>query len=543
MIEKLKNAPHAIADVVNHLQKTRKRKEKNMKKRILCLMLTLCLFLPILNACKNDQQEETASGDNTTTSNPEETKNKYDVYDDLGDLTFDGREITIGRVDRSLYDDEVSVERYTGDIVNDAIFKRNQLVENRLDIVINDVPIDSSGYAISNAIRTDMQSGTHNYDLTISPVYATIMYTGEGLLSDLTKTSHIDLSKPYWSQYFNECLSIGGSQYMASGAISLSYYRYLYVTIVNDTVLNSHTDAPNLIDVVNAKKWTLEYQKELTAQYYVDNGGNGKDETDGFGLITTDYNGVDGYWSSCEMPILEKDADDYYTLSFGRDRMSNVVDTVITMFSQDSTWCVPHDPSHETGVGEWDAIYEKFAEGNALMATIKLEGVEKPAIRNMSDTYTILPIPKYDEAQQTYYSFVQDSFTGMAIPATAPEWDRDVSSAVMEAMASESYRTVTPAYYETALKAKYVKNPESVELLDMIATNVYIDGGEMYTKSLLSISQKFREIVATNILNGDLFESRGTYNVGSSYSETFLNDVQTKLDELQASIKKIQGNQ
>lgn len=512
-----------------------------MKKRIMCLLLLLCMLIPTIAACKKSGDNAETSDSGLDTKPVEESKSKYDVYDDLGDLDFGGRTITIGRVDRSLYDDEVSVERYSGDIVSDSIFKRNQLVEARLNIKINDTPIDSSGYAISNAIRNDMQSGDHNYDLTLSPVYATIMYTGEGLLSDLNKTSNINLSKPYWSQYFNESLSIGESQYMASGAISLSYYRYIYVTIVNDKVLESISDAPDLVEVVNDKKWTLEYQKTLTSKYYNDANGNGKDETDGFGLLTTDYNGVDGYWSSCEISMLEKDASNYYTLNFDAQRMSDVVDTLMTLFSQNSTWCEPHDPSHETGVGEWDAIYSKFAEGKSLMATMKLEGVESAALRNMADAYTIIPIPKYYDDQETYYSFVQDSFTGMAIPATAPEWDRDIYAAVMEAMASESYRTVTPAYYETALKAKYAGSAASVDMLDMITQNVYIDGGEMYTKKLLNISQLFREIMATHITNGDRFEAAGEKNVASTYNAEYLSKVKTELDDLQTGIKKVQG--
>ena len=359
------------------------------------------------------------------------------------------------------------------------------------------------------------------------------MYTGENILYDLNKIDALDLSKPYWSQYFNETASIGNSQYMATGAVSLSYYRFLYVTILNENVLTSVDGAPTaseLIDIVNDNKWTLEYQKTLAASYYSDEGMSGKDESDKFGFITTDYNGVDPYWSSCEITMLDKNDNNYYVYNLDNILLHNVTDKVLELFSAEATWCVPHNPAHETGTGEWPAIYEMFATGNHLMATIRLGGVEEHAISNMSDDYMILPIPKYSEDQDTYYSFVQDSFTGMSIPASAPDWDLEKFGTVMEAFASESYRTVTPAYYETALKTRYAGSPESVEMLDMITQNVYIDGGAIYTKSLKNVSQLFRNVVRDEIRGG----SGNT--IMSTYSEDYAESVRLALKELQEGI-------
>ena len=511
-----------------------------MKKRILCLILLLCMLIPSIVACKKDQQEGDGSGtpgdvDGSSDSGTEAV-NKYDVYDDLGDIDLGGKTYTIANVDRSIYHDEISVDRYSGDLVKDSIFKRNQMVEARLNIKIKNERVHNGGalqYSVSDALRRNATSGVHAFDLISSPVYSTLMYTEEGLLYDLTKVDNLDLSKPYWSQLFNETASIGKSQYMASGAVALSYYRFLYVTIMNEKVLTSIEGAPSasdIINVINDNKWTLEYQGNLAKNYYADDGLSGKDQDDRFGFIATEYLGVDPYWSSCEISILKKNGSNYYDLALDTGRLFDVAEAALKLFKAEYTWCVPHDGAHETGNGEFPAIYKMFATGNSLMATIRLGAVEEYDIANMKDKYLILPIPKYSDDQDTYYSYVHDNFTGMSIPSTNPDWEIGNVGAVMEAFASESYRTVTPAYYETALKDRYAGSPESVAMLDMITQNMYMDGGVIYTKKLWNITQLVRDVIRDDIRNGS-----GNL-VMSTYNAEYMAKVEAELATLQEKI-------
>ena len=76
--------------------------------------------------------------------------------------------------------------------------------------------------------------------------------------------------------------------------------------------------------------------------------------------------------------------------------------------------------------------------------------------------------------------------------------DRPFVGAVLEALASESYKTVTPAYYETALKYKYMSDPESWKMLDLIYENIYIDPGIIYTSVLDSFHDAFRTMTVNN---------------------------------------------
>ena len=65
-------------------------------------------------------------------------------------------------------------------------------------------------------------------------------------------------------------------------------------------------------------------------------------------------------------------------------------------------------------------------------------------------------------------------------------------------MASESWRSVTPAYFETALKVKYAADDETAQMFDLIRENISFDFGYIYTLSMNGISDKFKSAVNAN---------------------------------------------
>ena len=115
----------------------------------------------------------------------------------------------------------------------------------------------------------------------------------------------------------------------------------------------------------------------------------------------------------------------------------------------------------------------------------------------MTDHYGIIPIPKMDETQNEYQTFLHDQFTAFGIVSTVVEDRLQMMGAFLESMAEESYKSLVPTYYELALKTKYVSDEESGQMQDMIYRSVYIDAGVLYTKSINSIHQQLRTAVTS----------------------------------------------
>ena len=112
----------------------------------------------------------------------------------------------------------------------------------------------------------------------------------------------------------------------------------------------------------------------------------------------------------------------------------------------------------------------------------------------MTDLYGIIPIPKMDENQAGYQTFLHDQFTAFGIVSSVKEDRLQMMGAFLEAMAEESYKSLVPTYYELALKTKYVSDEESGQMLDMIYRSVYIDAGVLYTKTV-DVHQQLRTII------------------------------------------------
>ncbi len=514
---------------------SRARERIQLMKKIVALLLAMLTVLTVFCACATpegpDDPDDTTPANNPTETTPAEetTAGKYEIDDTLPELNFGGETFTILSRGRDWTRDEVSVEDMNGEPINDAVYNRNIAVESRLGVEIkNEMTTDNDNYTISETIRTQVNSGTKEYDMLANSVYSTIMYTGEGLFQDLLQCEYLDLDQIWWAQGFNKAASIGDSQYFVTGAIALSTYRFIFATF-----LNRQTFADNGIELpyqrVKDGKWTLDYQYEISSTIYSDNNGDSqKDEGDSYGFVTNaDMIGVDAYWSSCDLPILTKDEDNFLVYSMDVDRLSTAVEKINHLI-----WENPgaYSVEHASADSEQDTIASIFANGNAAMVTLRLIQAEGSDMRNMSDDYGILPMPKLDEAQTDYYSYAHDSFTAFAVPVTVIDERLEQVGALLEALASESYRTVLPAYYEITLKDKYCNDPESRDMLDTIINSFYIDAGVLYTKKLQSIHQKMRDFVG-----------KDASNMVASTMKALSRMVPKNLEDLMDSIKKIQN--
>lgn len=500
-------------------------------KKALSLILAVLMASGVLTACAksgdNENSVTTKQNSESTKAVSEETTGKYDIYDNLPNLNYNGDTITILSRGREWCKDEISVKDQNGEIINDAIYARNSAVEERLSIKINNIlTTDTDNYTITNMIRTQVQSQTSEYDMFANSVYSSIMYTGEGLFKNLYDCEYIDFDQVYWSQGFNEVASIGKAQYFVTGPICLSTYRFIFATFLNRNMFTTNgIDLP--YDIVRQGKWTIDYQYKITANIYSDTNGNGqKDANDTYGFVTGTEISVDNYWSSFKIPIIVKSTDNWYEYALDVNRLTTAVDKVNhLMWESDGSYVLPYRVDDT----DQDDIAEKLSNGTAAMVTLRLIEVESSCLRNMTDDYGIIPMPKLDEAQDDYYSYAHDQLTALAIPITVTEEKFQMLGAALEALASESYRTVTPAYYEISLKTKYVNDVDSVEMLDKIVTNLYIDAGVLYTKDLSSVHQQLRTFMGKNS------------NTVASTMKSLSKVIDKQLNILIEGLKKIQN--
>jgi hypothetical protein len=274
--------------------------------------------------------------------------------------------------------------------------------------------------------------------------------------------------------------------------------------------------------------WTLDKQISLVPLFHQDNGnGQQDDEGDIYGFASGTMASIDPYWSSCKVDIIRKNGEGMYELVLDNDRIHGVSEKVLRLF-HNTDGASRIFQSHGYG-GEHDDIRDLFSEGDCAMATLHVMKLESEPMRNMKDTYGVVPMPKYDEAQDGYRTLLHDQFTVFCIPTTVQGDQLSMVCAALEAMASASYRIVKPAYYETTLRTKLAQDSKSAEMLEIIIQNVYIDAGIIYTNVLPGFQDNLRILV--NSKNNDAVSR---FTSLSKRTKGMLRAITVKLDKLVA---------
>jgi uridine kinase len=98
----------------------------------------------------------------------------------------------------------------------------------------------------------------------------------------------------------------------------------------------------------------------------------------------------------------------------------------------------------------------------------------------MDADFGILPMPKYDFGQESYYHTVNSNTCNTIEIPNSSAIDTDFVGTIIEAMSAESTYTLKEAYYEVNLGTKITRDEESKEMLDIIFSTRVYDTGEIY---------------------------------------------------------------
>lgn len=494
-----------------------------MIKKIVSAILCTVLITGMLSSCGSSGLSSTETQPGTETQ-PFETTAADPHLDDLPDsVDLNGAVMTFLARYEEQAKTEIRVEAMNGEVINDAVFERNAAVMTRLNCEINVVDVVGvSDMAGVEKLEAAVAAGDSVYDLFCNNSYHAARTSMKGSLINLKTLEHLDLSKPYWARYFNDSVSVGGKQYIATGPMALGFYRYLMVQLFNKNLFTEYKiDYP--YEAVSNGVWTLDKLNEIAQKLYNDINGDGSaDAGDQYGFYTranTDTSINDGFWGALNLRTAVKDEDDNYVLDIDLDHFSTSMDKLLALVNGTGTY---------KNADKDDNIYGSFAEGRVGVSNARLYIVEKDLLRNMSDEYGILPIPKSSDTQQSYYTMAQDQFLVYGIPVSADVSKWDDIGLFLEAYASESYLLVKPAYYETALTIKYANDAESVEMLDLITGNMYLDPAILYI-GIFPIS--------VNTLRTQLKNGQNTLASTVASSETSMTAKLAEINEAYAKLE------
>ena len=469
--------------------------------KFISLLLTIVMLLGLLLSCGGDntavetddnKQTDTADldGESTTPENVEEAR----IDPELPDSDFDGYQFNFLT---HLYsgDDwvnetplELIAEEETGEPINDAVYKRNMTIKEKYNVDIIMTPnSDERG-----TLRKSVQAGDSIYD-------AVIMFnnnvpgivTGE-LLVNTDNLPYIDLEKPWWDSAANS-MSIANKNYLLAGDSMILDNEATNALLFNkDLMSNLGLDLP--YNLVKEGKWTMDVLNEYIKNAAVDLNGDGTMTPfdDQWGLLMFN-DSLHALLVSGGGTLALKDDNDMPYITVNTPRNISVIDKSISLYNSAYTLNIQAMPDST----QWTSAYiGTFEESRALFMWVRMRVVEW--FRGMEANFGILPMPKFDEAQENYHSVV-NNYTGalLGVPKSADNLDR--VSIILEAIAAESRYTLKPAYYDVVLTRKYTRDEESEEMLDIIFNSRAYDVGAVYSFGGVFIS--FIELAKSSDLN------------------------------------------
>ncbi len=260
----------------------------------------------------------------------------------------------------------------------------------------------------------------------------------------------------------------------------------------------------DLYDLVKEGKWTIDAMKEMSEAVSNDVDGNGVYDADDIYSYMS-YEETDSFFYGSGLQWVKYEADGIPVLSVDTDRAVSVLDKVSVFFTSGHSYYTAKDSS------------EVFTKGNGLFLHEVVSYVM--ALNGMEDDFGILSLPKYDETQDSYFSYMHRGATASSIPNNGN--DPEMIGALIEALAIQSHMLLKPAFYDSALQRRCSRDEESSEMLDLIFVNRIYDFGYYAVGQLNGIFGKLCFNSETTLASRYKAVNKVVTNTLAEYVDTF----------------------
>ena len=427
-------------------------------RKTICVLLLLAMLVLLLASCGGNKgtdettaQTEPGTADDVTTAEATTENVKWKtIASSIGIITEKDRTLRIelsnhGDAEKTSKNDKYVVgpdEVIPGVTpqIEKMVYERNKAAFDRLHVKIGEyIYWDYAWSKQAEQIKTVVQGNAPDApDLFVNMISDLNVANLNGVFKN-TKAipnAYFDFTTQGWmSEYMDSLSLVEDRSYVLAGDYFLDVLRALGVLPVNITMMDKNSDklAPAIIganetlgegeklsarffDFVETGKWTWDVLGQLCEAIWVDTDNSGGDSIlDQLGIVADNYGGL-----TSEMYIFSASGDDLFDVRPIEDETSQYNGKDWIYYSQDSTAlgkifdAVAAVYTGKGSVGTTGnfqastpekpgAAYHriKFSEGTMLTAgTVVLGALEDNAFQQMTDIFSVVPLPKVSEDKQ-----------------------------------------------------------------------------------------------------------------------------------------------
>ena len=448
---------------------------KPMTRRIsllLCMITLLGLMLTAIGCGKTDapaEQTTTAAADTaaTTAASAEVTEATTEAAPayNYPEVNYGGAEFAIlNAKDRYAMLYQLMPAEINGESLSDARYQLNAEVAERYGITLKETQVDYND--LLPFAQKEVLSGTPEHDIFYLSPKQIASLMNAGYMYNLLDVEKLDLDGAWWDQTLIETGTLK-DQYLfyVSGNYHLQGFEGTTCVFFNKEMFNTlKIDMP--YDMVRDGKWTFDKMYEYASVAANLNGdesftysANGKAI---YGIASIS-NMMPAFIMGCDAYYIEKDENGSPVLSFTSEHFQDVCSKIATLTSSQGIYKAKDEVA-------------LFMANRALMIGAEIKAAANE-MRDMNTEFGMLPVPKYDEAQENYVTNMYWATHVVSIPTTCTDLDR--AAIVIETLNYEATEQLLPVYYDR-VSYKGLRDNDSIDMLEIIRSTRYYNWGLAY---------------------------------------------------------------
>lgn len=472
-----------------------------LKKLTATLILSSVLAASLISCASSETSEKTVetSGEAASISETAETEAETTVLYPEYDVDYEGADFNI------LYYDAVAAcgwsdtipcdinsDEQVGDILGDEIYLRNRKIETLCNIAIKTKSETDNG-KVTSALNSQVMSGSTDYDAAFPAMSSIKTLISGNLLASLDGL--FDWSSPWFDQNSFDGFRILGKTYAVASDITYMD-KLLAIIIMFNKQMTEDYGLGDIYETVVDGEWTLDTMLGMCSQVSADLDGNDSyDKNDRYGFSGQNDATYELY-QSAGLKFCTTNESGIPEISINSDLAISVLQDIFDFMNQKDQFF--NRQTANLSVAECEQM---FISNQVLFFMRPMETLLD--LRAMDADFGVIPTPMMYEGQDGYSTSIGYTVAIMtSIPYVVK--DIDMSVAVLDTLAAESYYEVNPLLYDVILGSKMVRDDNSTENLDIIfATRVY-DPGCIYdfggiSNALFSLWKKGADSVASTI--------------------------------------------
>jgi ABC-type glycerol-3-phosphate transport system substrate-binding protein len=259
----------------------------------------------------------------------------------------------------------------------------------------------------------------------------------EGYFLNLHEIEGLHLNEAWWDAVVAENTTIHDCTFTATSPMHMMPYDSAWILFFNQDMMEQN-DMELPYQLVRDGKWTLDTFHEYVMSSSEDVDGSGDYTTDDLYGLICNAGAAASFLAGSNAHIIVVDDTGAVTINQS-EHLFNALDQFFVKFMDKGNHAVVV-AERKFGYDETDTI---FPAGRGLFRLDMVDAINDMR-KQMEDDFGVLPIPKYDEAQKSYYNLYNTAHaTGYSIPIT--EEDPEMIGRILDLMGYYSEGTVYPA--------------------------------------------------------------------------------------------------